>query len=118
MRAARLAEATNQRIVRGLQKQNLSINSLFYLLEDLRKAVQRPAFANVNHQRCTLDLGRLSCEISKALDQFQWKIVDAVIAKIFKSLEYGALSRPTHSRDEYQLRRSPLLLGGSRMGIA
>jgi hypothetical protein len=64
--------------------------------------VEFRAFAYIDHQRCAADLGRLQRHLGEARDQFDGKIVHAVIAQILKSLKYGCFAGAAHSRDNDQ----------------
>ena len=51
------------------------------------------------------DVARLQGQFGKLRYQFDRKIVDAIVAKIFKGLQHRGLSRSAHSRNDDEFRR-------------
>ena len=104
MRAARLAEAPQQHRIGGFEEGDLGRNHAPHCLQNARQLLELRAFAHIHHQRGAADLGRLQRHLGEARNQFDGKVVDAVVAQILKGLEHGRFAGAAHPRDDDQFR--------------
>src|SRR5271170_4005858 len=104
MRAAGLAEAPQQYSIGGFQKGNLGWNQAPYRLQNAGKLLELGAFAHIHHQSGASDFSRLQCHLSKAWDQFDGKVIDAVVTQILKSLKHRSLAGTAHSGNDHKFR--------------
>ncbi len=117
MRAAGLAKTPQQHGIGGFQKGNLGRNHAPHRLENARQLFELRAFANIHHQRRAADLGRLQRHLGEARDQFDGKVIDAVVAQIFKSLEHRRFARAAHARDDHQFRSMRRIMPVARVAF-
>ena len=94
MRPASFAEAAQQHCVGRLEKNDLRRNHLADGLQDAGKLAELGAFANVDDQRGAADIARLQRQFGEVRNQFDRKIVDAVVAEIFEGFKTEALPEP------------------------
>ena len=87
MRPPGLGVAAEQCGFAGLEEDDGRRERFSDLLQDGGKALQHLAFADVDDQRGAIDLGGLADEIGEAGQKFERKVVDGVVAKVFKGLE-------------------------------
>ena len=110
MRPTGLAETPHQHRVGGLEENDLGRNHPPDRFQDRRQLFQLGAFADIHDQRGAANFARLHRQFGKLRDQFDGKIVDAVVAEIFEGLQHRGLPRPAHAGDDDQFGRS----GGGR----
>lgn len=88
MGTARLAETTHQDRVGGLEEDDLRRNHTGNGFQDLGELFELGAFTHIQDERGAADFARLHSQVSKLWDELDWKIVDAVVAEVFKGLEH------------------------------
>ena len=69
-------------------------------------------FPNIDDECRAAYFARLQREVGEAGDQFEGKVVNAVVAEIFECLEYRGFSGATHARDDDELGRALAGTGG------
>ncbi len=112
MRPARLAESTQQNFVGGLEENDPRRDHLAHGLHDRRELAEFRTFANVDDQSRAADFARLQREVGETWNQFERKVVNAVVAEIFECLEYRGFSGATHASDDDELGRALAGTGG------
>src|ERR1700691_6076379 len=85
MGTPRFGESPHQRWVRGVEKDHRGGKHFSDLAKDRWETVEMLTFANVNHQRSTVDLRRLPDQVGKCRDQLQRHVVDRIETQILKS---------------------------------
>src|SRR5215471_13304783 len=103
MRPPRLAEAPQQRVIRGLKKNHRGIELLLERADDHRQFAQLLTLADIGNQGGLFYLRRLLHQIGKARNQADRQVVYTVIAQIFKSLQRGGLPRSGHAGNYRQM---------------
>src|ERR1700677_1163684 len=105
MGTPRFGESPHQRWVRGVEKDHRGGKHFSDLAKDRWETVEMLTFANVNHQRSTVDLRRLPDQVGKCRDQLQRHVVDRIETQILKGLERGSLARTGETGQDHQLGR-------------
>src|SRR5690242_15687010 len=113
MRTPRLAEAPHERFIRGFEENYLRVDGLLHLLQNLRQSRERLSFANIDYQSRALNFRRLSRQIGKAWNEFQRKVIDAVVAQVLECFQNRSLARAAHACNDHQLGRTALELASA-----
>ncbi len=97
MGAAGLAEAADEGVVAGLQKQQGGaeaglLSEGAQVVEDVGQIVQAASLADIDHGGEALDFAGLADRIHQAGDQVQGQVVDAVVAGILEDFDRGNLA--------------------------
>src|ERR1700756_1173234 len=87
MRTSCLAETPQQDSVRGFQEDDLRRDHAADGFQNLRQLAQLAAFANINYEGGAARVTRPNSQFCKTRDQFDWQVVNAVVAEIFESLQ-------------------------------
>src|SRR5271166_1186294 len=107
MRAAGLAEASQQHRIGGFEKDDLSRKNALDRLQNPGQLAQFGPFSNVDDQSSTTNLPRLHGQLREAWDQLDWQVIDAVVTKVLEGFQNGCLSGPAHPGDDDKLRGTP-----------
>src|ERR1700733_1951654 len=116
MRPARLAETSYQHGIGSFQIHDSGWNQPPHRFQNAGKAFEFRSFADIDHQRRAAVFARLHGQLSKIRDQFDGKIVDAIVAQVLEGLEHRSLTRPAHAGNDYKFWRM-LSLGGTRLAF-
>jgi len=103
MRPARLAEPSNQRGIRSLEKPKLRLDPavFFQLGINSRKLSKRFAFTHIDDERSfRVFFFGFYKELVEFREETDREIIDAEITAIFKGAEEGALTGTAESRND------------------
>ena len=101
MRPPRFGKAPHQHVVRSFKVDNCGRQQRTHLLQDQREAVDRP-FTNVHTKHGAGNFIGAAHKLGKLRNQFQWKVVDRVVAKVFKRFERREFSRAGEPGQDHQ----------------
>ena len=97
-----LAEASLDRLIRGLQVHQHSCRRLLDLAVDTGEAAERLPFPDIHHQRRPVDVRGPPAQLRERLHQVDRQIVDRIVASVFQGPEDGPLSRAAQPGQDYQ----------------
>ena len=75
--------------------------------QDARQAIELRSLAHIDDKRSSWSFRRLHSEFGEARYQLNWKIVNAVIPKVFERFEGRRFPRAAHTRDDDKLGAVP-----------
>ena len=104
--AARLGVAADERVVRGVEEEDLDVVPLLpHLLDDARRVGEEPPLARVDHERDARDLaGGVPGQLEELLEEEDGEVVDAVEPGVLERAQRGRLPRPGHAGEDDDLR--------------
>src|ERR1019366_7177834 len=99
MRAARLAEAADQNLIAGLEKNQNGWYFAAELAVDGWEAAQRLSSPYVHYQGRPRDFAAGPAKFRKPRDQVHRQVIHAEVAQILERLQHRTLSRSAHAGD-------------------
>ena len=104
--AARLGVAAHERVVRGVEEEDLDVVPLLPdLLDDARRVREEAALARVDDERDARDLARgVAGELEQLLEEEDGEVVDAVEPGVLERAQGGRLPRAGHAGEDDDLR--------------